>query len=117
MTDRMELEVVVEGWLVWRLDVQVPVDGPAGLLKRLARLGVLVGVGVSLGTSAGEASFGVCGEIPAFLAENVGLGACSPDRGEDTRSGEKADIGELILGCPGAGLDGYSGPPVGLRGS
>lgn len=54
------------------------------------------------------------------MAENIGLGAWTPDRGEDTRSGEKADIGELILGCPEAGFDGYSAPPlppVGLRGS
>lgn len=117
MTDRMELEMVVEGWLDWRLDAQVPVDGPAGLLKRLVRVGVLVGVDVSLGISAGEYSVGACGAIPAFLAENVGLGACTPDRGEDTLSGERADIEELTLGCPGTGLDGYSGPPVGLRGS
>lgn len=33
--------------------------GPSGLLKRLVRLGVLVGVGVSLGVSTAE-SFGVC---------------------------------------------------------
>lgn len=90
--------------------------GPSGLLKRLVRLGVQVGVEVSVGVSAGEESFGVCGVIPAFLAENVGLGAWIPDRGEDTRSGEKA--GELILGCPYAGFGGYSAPPlVGLRGS
>lgn len=48
------------GRLVWRLGVQVPVAGPSGLLKRLMRLGVLVGVGVSLGVSTGEESFGVC---------------------------------------------------------
>lgn len=90
--------MVEEGRLVWRLGLLVPAVGPSGLLKRLVRLGVLFGVGVSLGVSTGEVSFGVCGVIPAFLAENVGLGAWTPDRGEDTRSGERADIGELILG-------------------
>lgn len=105
------------GVVVWRLGVQVPGTGPSGLLKRLMKVGVLVGVGVSLGVSAGEDSFGVCGVIPAFLAENVGFGAWTPDRGEDTRSGEKADMGELILGCTEAGFDGYSAPPVGLRGN
>lgn len=61
--------------------------------------------------------FHTCGAIPAFLAENVGLGAWIVDRGEDTRSGEKADIGELILGCPETWFDGYSAPLVGLRGN
>lgn len=51
--------MVVEGRLVWRLGVQVPVAGPSGLLKRLVSLGVLVDVGVSLGVSTGEDSFGV----------------------------------------------------------
>lgn len=111
------LEMLAEGRLVWRLEVQVAVAGPSGLLKRLVRLGVLVGVGVSLGVSAGVDSFGVCGSIPAFLAENVGLGDWTPDRGEDTRPGEKADMGELILGCTEAEFDGYSAPLVGLRGS
>lgn len=107
------LKMAAEGRLVWRLGVQVPVAGPSGLLNRLVRLGVLVGVGVS----TGDESFGVCGAIPAFLAEKVGLGAWTPDLGEDTRSGEKADEGELVLGSTQAGPGGYCAPPVGLRGS
>lgn len=55
MTERIAL-LKGEGF-VWRLEVQVPV---AGLPGPCVRLGVLVGVGVSLGTSAGEDSFVVC---------------------------------------------------------
>ncbi len=58
VTERLEMEV--EGRFVWRLGVQAPVAGPSGLLKRLMRLDVLVGVGVSLGVTSGEESFGVC---------------------------------------------------------
>ena len=63
MNERLELEVVVvvvEGRFTWRPDVQGPEAGPSGLLKRLVRLGVLVGVGVSLEVSTGVESFGVC---------------------------------------------------------
>lgn len=35
--------------------------------------------------------------IPAFLAENVGRGVWTPERGEATRSGGKGDTGELTL--------------------
>lgn len=55
VTERMEL--VRGGGLVWRLEVQLPVAGPPGLPVSLR---VLVGVDVSLGTSAGVDSFGVC---------------------------------------------------------
>lgn len=113
MTERKE--VVLERRLVWRMGAQVPVVGPSGLLKRLEKLGVPVVIEVSLRVSTG--SFGACGAIPAFLAENVGLGAWTPDRGEDIRSGEKAGMGELILCCPEAGFDRYSPPAVGLRGT
>lgn len=44
----------------------------------------------------------------------MGLGAWIPDLGEDTRSGEKAD---MRGGCTQAGFDEYSAPLVGLRGS
>lgn len=52
-----------ESWLVWRLVDQVPVVAHCGLLKRLVRLGVLVGVGVSLGVVSGEDSFFICWEM------------------------------------------------------
>jgi len=54
------LKMVVEGRSGWRLAVQVPAAGPSGLLNRLVRLGVLVGVLVSLGGSTGKESVGVC---------------------------------------------------------
>lgn len=60
VTGWLELEVVVDGRLVLRLAVHIPVVGPSGLLKRLVRFRVLVGVGVSLEVSTGEESFGVC---------------------------------------------------------
>lgn len=59
VNERLVLEVV-EGRFVLRLEVQVPVAGPSGLLKRLVRLGVVVGVVVSLKVSTGVESFGVC---------------------------------------------------------
>lgn len=94
------LELVEEGsWLVWRLGDQVPPLGPSGLLKRLVNWGVLVGVGVWVGVGVAGDSFLAWGSMPAFLAEKVGRGAWAPDRGEATRSGEKADTGEVILGC------------------
>ncbi|TNN33289.1 hypothetical protein EYF80_056549 [Liparis tanakae] len=94
------LKMVVEGRSGVRPAVQVPAaGGPSGLLNRLLRLGVLVGVLVSLG-------------------ENVGRGAWNPDRGEATRSGENAAMEELVLGSPKAGSGPYSAAPlVGLRGS
>lgn len=52
--------MVEEGGLVWRLRVQVSVVGACGLLKRLVKLGVLLGVGVSLGVATGEDSFVTC---------------------------------------------------------
>lgn len=57
------LEMAVEGRLAWRPGVQDPMTGPSGLLKRLVRLGVLVGVEVSLRVSPGDESFGVCWTI------------------------------------------------------
>lgn len=54
------LDMVVEGCLFWTLEVKAAAAGPSGLLKRLVKLGVLVGVGVSQGGSAREDSFGVC---------------------------------------------------------
>lgn len=52
--------MVVEGRLACRLGLHAPAAGPSGLLKRLVRLGVLVGVGVFLEVSSWEESFGVC---------------------------------------------------------
>lgn len=50
------------GQLVWKLEVQVPVSGPPGLLRRRIRPGVLVVVdpGFSLCVSEGDESFGIC---------------------------------------------------------
>lgn len=46
--------------------------------------------------------------IPAFLAENIGRGAWTPERGEATRPGAKGDTGELTLPA-GMGLRGVMG--------
>lgn len=48
----------------------------------------------------------------------MGLGAWTPERGEENLSGAKADVGDVILGCSNAEFDVYSALPlVGLRGS
>ena len=60
VTERMGLLMVVGGWFGCGLEILIPAAGPSGLLKRLRRLGVLVGVGVSLGMSPGEDSFDPC---------------------------------------------------------
>lgn len=52
----------VGGQVVWKLEVQVPVSGPPGLLRRRIRPGVLVveDIGFSLCVSKGDESFGIC---------------------------------------------------------
>lgn len=71
VTERTELEMLVEGLFVWRLEVQVPVAGPSGVLKRLVRLGVVVGVGVSQGISSDEGSLDVCWTIVKIILKNT----------------------------------------------
>lgn len=62
-------QLEVEGQLVWKLEVQVPVSGPPGLLSRRIRPGVLVvvDVGFSLCVSNGDESFGTCTRGIIFL--------------------------------------------------
>lgn len=92
------LEEEEEVMLVWGVGDRTPlgVGGPSGLLNRRVNWGVLVGVGV-VWVGVGGDSFLVWGSIPALLAEKVGLGVWTLDRGEATLSGEKTETGEVIL--------------------